>query len=124
MSKHWQMGLDEKQLTWVLSGKKTIEGRLARGKFAEFAPGDTIGVRADWRDEHGVLHDGPENAATLQVVAVRRYPLFRDMLEAEGFAPVIPQATTLDEVLALCEAYYPLPEQQKYGVLAIEVEVL
>ena len=87
----------------VVAGTKTIEGRLNTGKFAEFVAGDIVNIRKDYRDIHGVRHDGESNAARVQIVTVRKYPDFAAMVEAE---------------------YYPAEDQAKYGVLAIEVKVL
>lgn len=72
----WEVGLVAEPFEAVATGKKTIEGRLNKGKFAQFAIGDIIKIRRDYRDDSGTIQDGEPDAARVRVVAVRKYPDF------------------------------------------------
>ena len=89
----WESGRESGLLDDIIAGRKTIEGRLSRGKFAEYRVGDRVALRRDHRDEQGILHDGEPAAATVEITAVRRYDSFFDMVSAEGYQRVFPQVT-------------------------------
>lgn len=124
MTKIWQAGRESHLLDDIIAGRKTIEGRLNRGKFAEYRVGDVVSLRRDWRDDEGVLHDGEPNAARVRIVAIRHYTTFAEMIEAEGYMRVIPSAHSAKEAADEYNTYYSLEDQKTYGVLAIEIVIL
>lgn len=117
----WTSGRESVLLDDIIAGRKTIEGRLNRDKFALYAPGDTIRLRRDFRDAEGALHDGIEDAARVEVLAVRHYPDFLTMVTAEGYRRVIPSAKSAQEAADLYDRYYSAEDQKRYGVLAVEI---
>lgn len=108
----------------IIAGRKTIEGRLNRGKFAEYKPGDQVWLRRDYRDEHDVLHEGEPRQVLVEVVATRRYKNALDMVTTEGFERVMPRAETAQEAANGYNLYYSDEDQAKHGVLAIEFVVV
>ncbi len=125
--KIWEFGLTEEPLAAVLAGKKTIEGRLNRGKFAEMKPGDHIAIRSDHQDEQGVIHDGAPGAAVVEIIAVRRYASFHEMITAEGFEQIASNPEKYTDAAAVAQSYnrYYSPEDQAaHGVLAIEIKLV
>ena len=118
---HWESGRESALLDDIIAGRKTIEGRLNKGKFAEYRVGDTVSLRRDIRDSSGILRDGEPGAALVQVIAIRHYPDFLSMVTAEGFTKVIPRAQTAQEAADEYDRYYLTEDQARYGVLAIEV---
>jgi ASC-1-like (ASCH) protein len=124
MSNTWQSGRESHLLDDIIAGRKTIEGRLNRGKFAEYRVGDTVVLRRDWRDDAGQLHDGVPDAAKVEIIAIRQYANFLEMVTAEGYERVIPSASTAEAAAAEYDAYYYAEDQQRYGVLAIEVRTI
>lgn len=120
----WEFGLQTEPFAAVIRGKKTIEGRLNKGKFAEFAPGDVVEIRRDYRDSAGIAHDGESNAARVKIVAIRHYPDFSTMVRTEGFERIASYESSLTETIANYEIYYSPDDQRKYGVLAIEIEIV
>lgn len=120
----WESGRESALLDEIIAGRKTIEGRLKKGKFAQYQPGDIIKLRRDIRDENGVLHDGQPDAVRVEVIAVREYSSFLSLVEQEGFKKVIPMASTVQEAANEYDKYYPAEDQTKYGVLAIEITVI
>jgi ASC-1-like (ASCH) protein len=124
MSNIWESGRESRLLDEMIAGRKTIEGRLCRGKFAQYAPGDIVNLRRDFRDEHGVLQDGEPDATRVEVIAVRRYPTFLEMVTAEDYKKVIPYAPSAQAAADEYNTYYSAADQARYGVLAIEVNML
>ena len=118
----WESGRESKLLDYIINGQKTIEGRLNRDKFAKYATGDHIWLRRDFRDENGKLQDGEPHAACVEVIAVRHYDNFLDMVESEGFKKVIPDANSAQEAADEYNKFYSSEDQVKYGVLAIEIK--
>ena len=117
----WESGRESSLLDAILDGRKTIEGRLNKGKFAEYKPGDTVSLRRDIRGDDGVLRDGEANAATVTIVAIRQYANFLQMVSAEGYERVIPDAQSPQEAADEYNKYYSSEDQAQYGVLAIEI---
>ena len=120
----WQSGLESGLLDEIIAGRKTIEGRLNKGKFAEYTIGDVIELRRDHRGEDGVLRDGEPNQARAEIIGIRRYGSFREMVRAEGYRRVVPDAVSADTAAALYDTYYTAADQARYGVLAIEIRLL
>jgi len=120
----WESGRESRLLDDIIAGRKTIEGRLNRGKFAEYRPGDHVWLRRDYRDEAGELQDGEPRQALVEVIAVRRYKTSLEMVTAEGFERVIPYAHSPEEAAAEYDKYYSASDQARYGVLAIEFRVI
>lgn len=85
MTKTWEAGRESGLLDDIIAGRKTIEGRLNRGKFAEYHVGDIVKLRRDHRDVHGILHDGEPDAARVEITGIRRYATFLEMVTSEGF---------------------------------------
>lgn len=122
--KVWQSGRESTMLDAIIDRRKTIEGRLNRGKFAQYQPGDIVELRRDMRDADGILHDGDEAEIRVRVIAVRPYVSFLKMINAEGYQNVIPDATSPQDAIDEYDKYYSAEDQQKYGVLAIQIEVI
>ncbi len=120
---HWQSGRESALLDDIIAGRKTIEGRLNKGKFADYRPGDTVSLRRDIRGDDGILRDGQPGPAQVTVVAIRHYPDFLSMVTTEGYKNVIPHAKTAQEAADEYNRYYSAEDQAAYGVLAIEIQV-
>ena len=120
----WESGRESRLLDDIIAGRKTVEGRLNRSKFAGYRVGDFIKLRRDVRQPDGTLRDGEPDAARVRIVAIRQYENFLDMVTAEGFEKVIPFAKTAQEAADEYNKYYSADDQAKYGVLALEIELL
>lgn len=120
----WESGRESRLLDEIIAGRKTVEGRLNKGKFAEYCVGDEVRLRRDYRDENGVLQDGELDAARVNVVAIRHYPDFLSMVKAEGYRRVIPDAVDIQAAADEYNKYYSADDQAYYGVLAIQVKML
>ena len=120
----WESGRESGLLDDIIAGRKTIEGRLKRGKFAEYRVGDIIKLRRDLRDENGRLHDGEPDQARVKIVGIREYPDFLSMCQSEGYERVIPYARSAEEAAEEYNKFYLANDQMQYGVIAIEVQVI
>lgn len=118
----WESGRESGLLDDIIDGRKKIEGRLNKGKFADYQVGDIVKLRRDIRDEHGVLHDGEADQARVEITAIRAYATFFDMVRAEGFRRVIPSASTPEAAADEYNRFYSAEDQARYGVLAIEIK--
>lgn len=119
----WRSGRESELLDDIIAGRKTIEGRLAKGKFAKYQVGDIVYLRRDFRDKVGVLHDGEPRAAMVEIVGIRMYSTFLSMVKAEVYRRVIPRAGSAEESASEYDKFYSREDQEKYGVLAIEVGI-
>lgn len=120
----WESGRESALLDEIIAGRKTIEGRLNRSKFAEYRVGDTIKLRRDIRLPSGELVDGEPDTATVRIVAIREYETFLELVTAEDFKKVIPFAESAEEAANEYNKYYSAEDQTHYGVLAIEVKFI
>lgn len=117
----WESGRESALLDDMIAGRKTIEGRLNTGKFAQYHVGDTIKLRRDLRGSDGTLRDGKRDVLRVKIVGIRQYSTFLDMVTSEGYEKVIPSAQSVKEAADVYNRYYSLADQDQFGVLAIEV---
>lgn len=120
----WESGRESQLLGDIITGRKTIEGRLNKSKFSKYKVGDIVWLRRDYRDESGVLRDGEPYAAKVEITAIRRYRSFLEMTTNEGYKTVIPSATSAKEAADEYDAFYSTRDQMLYGVLAIQIKYL
>lgn len=99
-----------------------VKGRLNRGKFANYAVGDIVILRRDYRDKNGVLQDGTDYDTKVQITAIKQYSSFNEMFNHEDYRQALPRAKDTKEVVETYYKYYSKEEQQKYGVLAIHIK--
>jgi|GEM_PF-599308 len=110
-------------LEHILGRKKTVEVRLAKGKFLDFKPGELISLREDFYEDGKLVRSEPDQAVS-RVVEVRRYDSFRVLFEAEGLKATMPWHKSIDEAVAECRRFYSEGEEEANGVLAIEFELV
>ena len=120
----WVSGRESSLLDDMISGRKTIEGRLDRGKFSDYKPGDIVRPRRDVRGPDGVLRDGEIDGSEFEITAVRKYKNFLEMIQAEGWQNVIPNAGSDKVAAETYNRYYSIEDQKKFGVLAVEVKLV
>ena len=90
------------------NGTKRVEGRINDGKAATFKPGDSICF---------------SGAITCRITKIEPYTSFKAMLDACGFKNCIPNATTIEEAIAVYNSIPGYTDRvKKYGCLAIYIE--
>ncbi len=104
----------EPYFTFLKNGQKTIEGRIAKGKYSHIAAGDTIVVSTiDETDSVKVI-----------VRRVTLYPTIAAMLRVEDLKKVLPDAESEQQGIAIYRQFYSETQEAEFGVVAIEVEVV
>lgn len=121
--KVYQAGRESALLTDIRSGKKNVEIRLHRDKFAQYSPGDLVKIREDVYQAGAVVASYPDQL-TVRIEQVDDYPTFREALEAVGFKNVFPRVDSLDEALEACYRFYTAEDEAKFGVLAIFITLV
>ncbi len=96
----------DEYLQQILSGRKTVEVRVAYSNIARLEPGD------------GLLLNG---RYPYSITAIRRYPDFEALVAAEDAAAIAPDLSGRQALLAACRAIYP-PEKEALGVVALQIE--
>lgn len=103
-------GLAERWFEAMVSGKKVVEGRVRRGRFAELAVGD----RVVWVNRNRGLRS--------TIVGLTEYPSFERYLLQEGLKRTLPGTETLDQGQAVYYEFYTKQQEAEFGVVAIELE--
>ena len=110
------MKLQTKPFAAIASGSKTIELRLYDEKRRQMKVGDEI--------EFTELTEGKRRVLT-RVVALHRFPSFAELyntlpLEKCGYSELEIANASPDDM----NAYYPIEEQNQYGVIGIEIALV
>jgi len=94
----------------ILSGQKTVEGRLNKGKFADLKIWDYLKFE--------------DIGEVLEVVNLTSYPTFQSMLENEWLKHVLPWIQDIQKWVAVYHKFYTPDQEAKFGVLAIEIKII
>ena len=109
------MKLHSSPFEMIKSGQKTIELRLFDEKRRQIQPGDTIVF----------TNTATGEALTAEVVKLHRFKSFEELYKA---LPLLKCGYTKEDVdtahPADMEQYYSVEEQEKYGVVGIEISLL
>lgn len=100
------IGLQENHFLNVVSGLKTVEGRLNKGKFVQMKKGNTIIINGQYKTK---------------ITKIVKYKTFRDYLEKETLAKTLPGVYTIDDGVAVCRQYYTEVDEWEFGVIAIHL---
>jgi len=113
-----EAGREQTILQDMKAGQKTIEARLAKGKFLNFKPGDLVRLREDVYQDGVIIRSTPDSGLS-EITQVKRFDTFREMLEMVGVSSVLPRAKSIDDAIAEIRKFYSPEEEDRYGVLAI-----
>jgi ASC-1-like (ASCH) protein len=105
---------DEPYFTFLKNGQKTIEGRAKNGKYEAIKVGDAICV-----------YDKDETDSILtRVERVTTYKSIKEMLKSEGIKKMLPDVDNIEQGFAIYRKFYSQEQESKFGMVAIEVEVI
>lgn len=107
--------LSEPWFSLISLGLKTVEGRLDRGHFKSIQIGDLI----QWTNTNFL-----ERTVITRVVAKRNYFSFREYLDTEGLQNCLPGMPSLAHGLSVYYKYYTTADEENYGVVAIELDLV
>ncbi len=102
-----KLSVQEPYLSFIKSGKKTVEGRLAKEKYLKLQKDDLIKI----------------NDLEVKVVKVTKYPSFRTLILSEGIEKVIPNARNLEEAVDVYYKFYSKDDEKLYGVVGISIKL-
>ena len=108
-----ELNVSQPWLRHIQEGRKNVEGRLNKGKFAEMAVGTILVI------------GGKSNSKAAKTVAVvtkiRKYVSFEEYLTQEGLANTLPGVKTIKDGVDTYHKFYSVEDENKYGVLAIHL---
>ena len=108
----FEMHLADEHFEKIKSGEKTVEIRLFDEKRKNIKVGDCIVFcRGDGRDE----------CVSTTVVALHRFKSFQELFSSELFHKIGFGDMTYEEAATIMYKYYTQSQEQKYGVLGIEI---
>lgn len=103
--------LSEPWFSFVKSGRKTIEGRLAKPPFNDVIPE----TRIKW------VSDSNDHCIT-KVVRTTMYSSFLEYLQSEGLGKCLPDVSDCDKGETIYRQFYSEADELKFGVVALELE--
>lgn len=99
---------------YIKCGRKTVEGRLNKGDFANFNTNDiVIWFNTELKQEFRT-----------KIIYKKVYSSFREMITKEGLSNVLPEIKTIDDGVKIYYQYYTPDDERIYGVAAIKVKLL
>lgn len=98
----------------VLTGEKTVEGRINTGKFANMKVGDHILVTNT---------DDKKSQFILEITGRTEYKSFKEMLEDKTVDKVLPGCESIDQGVKIYYEIADYKEKEKLGVAAFDVIV-
>ena len=93
----------------LMSGRKTLEVRIGYSSIKRLKEGQLLQL------ENG------HASGVVRIKSIRIYDRFADMLAAESWQQIVPQAKSKEEALRLLHKIYP-PHKERLGVHVIEVQ--
>ncbi len=99
----------------ILSGKKTVEGRINSGMFLKIKEGNSIKFFCG----HGNFY----REVICKVTKIEKFESFEEMLKKVGYQNCLPECTSLNQAAS---EYSKIPQYSKkasqYGVLALHIQ--
>lgn len=112
-SKNHTIPLKIQYLNQIISGRKTVEGRIDTGMMKGVKEGDTVSFFSG------------NTRVSCRVTKVNKYRSFSEMLQSEGVSKCLADVTDLN---AGIRVYHSIPKYQEraaqFGVLAWQLEVI
>jgi ASC-1-like (ASCH) protein len=103
------VSVQEPWFTAIKTKNKTVEGRLNKGKFAEFKVGDFIIFKND------------NKQVKTKIKYIHNYNSFKSYLETEGINKCLPGINTIDEGVKVYRKFYSKDDEKTYKIVAIGI---
>jgi ASC-1-like (ASCH) protein len=100
-----EINVQEPYFSFIKSGQKIVEGRLAKEKFTNLKTGDFLLINNEIKKE---------------IVEITLYKTFTDMLVMEGVKNTIPDAQNLQEGVSVYYKFFTPEDEKNIGVCAIK----
>lgn len=101
-----ELNVQQPWLGHILKGRKTVEGRLAKGRFAELQRGNILII----------------GNRRFRVSSIVRYGGFKEYLTQEGLARTLPGVASVAKGVAIYRKFYAEQAERQHGVLAIRIK--
>lgn len=99
----------------IKSGKKTYEGRICDGIWAELKAGSVLSFFNDAKEE-----------VEVEVINVPRFPTFKEAIQNVGLEKVLPTETDKsidDAVRDVYYKYFTKEMEARYGVVMLRIKI-
>ncbi len=103
-----ELDVQEPFLSFIKSGEKKVEGRLAKEKYLNLKNGDLIKI----------------NDIEVKIKNISKYTSFEEMLIMEGVKNVIPNIKKLGEAVNVYYKFYSKEDEKTFGVVGINIKIL
>ena len=113
--RQYNENLSEPWFSLISLGLKTVEGRKNKGKFKDMKVGEII----TWENNDFL----PRKIKT-RIIGKTEYNTFEEYLSSEGLNKCLPGINDMDTGLSVYYKYYTKEDEQKYGVIAIKLELV
>lgn len=118
----FELGIETHVLTQIIDGRKTVEGRLRKGKFLHLQVGGIISLREDQWKDGAIVRSIPQRARVI-ITELQYYPSFTAMMQDLGHDCVLPDADNIEEALQVYYQFYSPEDEAAYGVVAVNFEL-
>lgn len=107
------LGVQSEYFAAIKSGQKTIEGRLAKTKYSNLRPGNTITI----------TDEGTGEQLVMEVESLHIYAGFGPAFaRREDYRTAVPSASSAEEAVGVYEQFYTLDKQAAEGVIFLEIK--
>ena len=104
MPKIVEISVDQRYFEHIVSGQKTIEGRINKGKFSDLQIGDCLFI----------------NQSIFKIVKdIKKFESFQQMLCSCGIVNIVPDAENITDAIAIYHQFYTPQQELEFGVLGI-----
>jgi len=107
-----KINVSEPWFSYISNKKKTIEGRLNKGKFSELRKNDIIQFINN------------SNSVTVKIRKIKKYSSFQEYLTQEGLKRTLPGIKSINEGVNIYHKFYSIEDENNYGILAIYVKII
>lgn len=112
----YSKNLSEPWFSYVLSGKKTIEGRVNRGDYANMCVGDKI-----WFTNTSA---GYERKIKTTIDSIATYTTLEEYLLEEGLSNCLPDVSNISDGVSIYNNIYKNDTIELYGIKAFRIRVI
>ena len=109
----FRYSLREPSFSLVKNGIKTIEGRLFKNTFKKINKDDIIN-----------FYNYKKESIMTKVINIRKYNNFNIMIQTENLKLLNPLSKSTEESLNIYNKIYKCEDEIKYGVIALEIELI
>lgn len=107
----------------IKRGEKTVEGRLASGRFLDMKEGTPLTINRSKQEKD---NESPTATSTVYAIVTRvvYYKSIRMYLEQEGLARTLPGVRRIEDGVAIYRQFYSTEKENTHGIAAIHICVV